>query len=284
MTAAILVASSPLSLSDALTIKSTEIQPEIAPSSCVAGALDPAVARKRRREILAAQRNANAVPDTAISSCTTRADVILKKRRILSDCSTSDSDSECSSDTPSKEEKGEKKCQMKYDPDVPMTKDQAAAWRREQRRKRNRDSAAASRQRQRGRISELEDELSQLKARYEGVLNKIRNQSVDSTINDQDVVTAPQCPTSGTADIIVNCVSPRLSPSSSFSSVVPQCGYFGEGNRSICPLGDLEQPVESSLPTNMISRPAVSRKKILLVNLGESLSNHPITARVTRLF
>merc|ERR1711937_384972 len=66
-----------------------------------------------------------------------------------------------------------KKPQMKYDPDVPMTKEEAAVWRREQRRKRNRESAAASRQRRRDRIAELEVELDDWKNKYEDILRKI---------------------------------------------------------------------------------------------------------------
>jgi len=66
-----------------------------------------------------------------------------------------------------------KKPQMKYDPDVPMTKEEATVWRREQRRKRNRESAAASRQRQRDRITELESEVGDWKAMVEDMMAKI---------------------------------------------------------------------------------------------------------------
>lgn len=66
-----------------------------------------------------------------------------------------------------------KKPQMKYDPDIPMTKEEATVWRREQRRKRNRESAAASRQRQRDRITELESEVGDWKAMVEGMMAKI---------------------------------------------------------------------------------------------------------------
>eukprot|EP00559_Dactyliosolen_fragilissimus_P004677 CAMPEP_0184860068 /NCGR_PEP_ID=MMETSP0580-20130426/5022_1 /TAXON_ID=1118495 /ORGANISM="Dactyliosolen fragilissimus" /LENGTH=171 /DNA_ID=CAMNT_0027357025 /DNA_START=27 /DNA_END=539 /DNA_ORIENTATION=- len=52
-----------------------------------------------------------------------------------------------------------KQVQKRYDPDVPMSKEEEQAWRREQRRKRNRESAAASRQKQRDRIFELEAEV-----------------------------------------------------------------------------------------------------------------------------
>lgn len=66
-----------------------------------------------------------------------------------------------------------KKPQMKYDPDIPMTKEEATVWRREQRRKRNRESAAASRQRQRDRITELESEVGDWKAMVEDMMAKI---------------------------------------------------------------------------------------------------------------
>ena len=66
-----------------------------------------------------------------------------------------------------------KKPQNKYEPDVPMTKEEAAAWRREQRRKRNRESAAASRQRQRDRITELEKELGEWKAKFSAVMGRL---------------------------------------------------------------------------------------------------------------
>jgi len=72
-----------------------------------------------------------------------------------------------------------KKPQMRYDPSVPMTKEAAAVWRREQRRKRNRDSAAASRQRQRNRISELEEEVVEWKVKYNEAMARIAKQESD---------------------------------------------------------------------------------------------------------
>jgi hypothetical protein len=67
-----------------------------------------------------------------------------------------------------------KRPQMRYEPDVPMTKEEATAWRREQRRKRNRESAAASRQRQRDRISELEVEVDDWKVKYKAALDRLK--------------------------------------------------------------------------------------------------------------
>lgn len=67
-----------------------------------------------------------------------------------------------------------KRPQLKYDPSVPMTKDETSAWRREQRRERNRASAAACRNRQRNRIAELEEELGGWKAKFEEALGRLR--------------------------------------------------------------------------------------------------------------
>lgn len=121
-----------------------------------------AEARKRRREILSTQRGSS--PD-AVPSSHQSGDVAssgnLRKRKMSDDAN---------GNTKVKA----KKPQMKYEPDVPMTKEEAAIWRREQRRKRNRESAAASRQRQRDRITELEGEVEGWKDKYSDTLDKIR--------------------------------------------------------------------------------------------------------------
>jgi hypothetical protein len=70
-------------------------------------------------------------------------------------------------------EKAKTKYQNRYVPDVPMTKEQEAEWRREARRKRNRESAAASRNKVRGRIAELEEEVKSWKKRYSMLLDRI---------------------------------------------------------------------------------------------------------------
>lgn len=66
-----------------------------------------------------------------------------------------------------------KKTQIQYNPDVPMTKEQLTAWRREMRRVRNRESAAASRRKVRDRIEELEEEVEVWKKRYEEVMRRL---------------------------------------------------------------------------------------------------------------
>ncbi|KAL7549225.1 hypothetical protein ACHAWF_012498, partial [Thalassiosira exigua] len=66
--------------------------------------------------------------------------------------------------------------QLKYDPSIPMTKEQTSQWRREQRRRRNRESAAACRRRQRDRIDELEGESAAWRRRVEDALEKLKAQ------------------------------------------------------------------------------------------------------------
>lgn len=69
--------------------------------------------------------------------------------------------------------KSNKKTQITYNPDIPMTKEQLTAWRREMRRVRNRESAAASRRKVRDRIEELEEEVDVWKRRYQEVMARL---------------------------------------------------------------------------------------------------------------
>lgn len=156
----------------------------------------PAEARKRRREMLDSLRD-----DTDSSSIDdVSSEVAPKKRKTALDDSSTGT--------------RKKKPQMKYDPDVPMTKEEAAAWRREQRRKRNRESAAASRQRQRDRITELEVEVEEWKAKFEGVMSKIKElQGLPSIGGVKLRATSPLAPP-------LKMVSPRESPLAPTSSGV----------------------------------------------------------------
>lgn len=112
---------------------------------------DPAEARKRRKAIITSQRDEGDNDDTDSSE--------PKKRK---------------ADDAPHHNKGKKKTQIRYDPSVPMSKDQLAAWRREARRVRNRESAAASRQRIRSRINELEDELDDWKDKYAKAMERLQ--------------------------------------------------------------------------------------------------------------
>eukprot|EP00536_Pseudo-nitzschia_multiseries_P003015 jgi/Psemu1/318055/estExt_fgenesh1_pm.C_430008 len=166
---------------------------------------DASAARKRRREILASQRQAmEAVTITASTKIADYEEVHVKKVRRVSDItddgnshaasivSASDSDTPTRNTTASKKKIAtKKKPQMKYDPDVPMSKEEAAAWRREQRRKRNRESAALSRQRQRDRIGDLEIEVDQWKNKVESIMERIKKLEEASGIDSRTLVPEP---------------------------------------------------------------------------------------------
>lgn len=206
-----------------------------------------AEARKRRREILASQRGSFPVHNVV-----TNDDLAVKRQKIM----TSDiANSKPASATSIKSTKNSgKKPQMKYDPDIPMSKEEAAAWRREQRRKRNRESAAASRQRQRDRIAELEVQVEDWKSKFESVMEKIRKleesevPSKSSTDSQQNV----SCPTMSVV-VPPTCQSippPTASPVTSVDVTTKVKMY--EPN----PVSEGE---EEPQPIKMISRPAESR-------------------------
>jgi hypothetical protein len=108
--------------------------------------LDPTIARKRRKEIISNLRQST-------------------KR--LKEEETHEVESV------QENEKCRTKYQNHYEPDIPMTKEQTAEWRKEARRKRNRESAAASRNKVRNRIAELEQEVQEWKTKYSALLERI---------------------------------------------------------------------------------------------------------------
>jgi len=194
---------------------------------------DPsAEARKRRREIISSQRLV--APDSVSSA--DESDSPRKKRKV----STDDSMSCVTGKKPAK------KPQMKYDPDVPMTKEEAAAWRREQRRKRNRESAAASRQRQRDRITELEEVVGEWKTKYENIMAKIRE--LEEATGSSSAEIAPISSRAETPEPQAKTITPRASPTSS-TSLHPTGEEDGDNQV-------IKEEEPELLPTKMISRPA----------------------------
>lgn len=167
-----------------------------------------AIARKRRREIVQSQRAGAAEAVAAPVTAGTDDSLPPKKRKISKAAKFPGKEShlpnngngsvretetsETGTPKPKKPvDTKNKKPQMKYDPDVPMTKEEAAVWRREQRRKRNRESAAASRQRQRDRIEELEAEVEDWKAKFASVMERLKKleeaKSVQTPSNAEDI-------------------------------------------------------------------------------------------------
>jgi hypothetical protein len=174
----------------------------------------------------------------------------VKRRKVIDDsCNTRNSS---------------KKPPMKYDPDEPMSKEEAASWRREQRRKRNRESAAASRQRQRDRIVELEVEVDEWKANYDEIMAKIKE--LEAIVAKKQNQETPQASQSIVTDESMSkFVSPPSSPghspfpaaetspvSSSLVNAVKLVSIEGIVNQI------LEEEEEQQYSDNMISRQAVS--------------------------
>jgi hypothetical protein len=211
-------------------------------------------ARKRRREILASQRSQAMDVDLKVPSqvppevdVPTEVEVSAKRQK-----------------TEVKGNTSAKKPQMKYDPDVPMTKEDATTWRREQRRKRNRESAAASRQRQRDRITELEVEVDDWKTKYESMMASIKKLEEASGKTGCDLMTEQSQPL---PESFSKYVSPPTSPghtptydtsaspiaSSSLLTSVTQVTPKEELVNQM--VAEVEQHEHSD---NLISRPAAS--------------------------
>lgn len=137
-----------------------------------------AEARKRRKEIIQSQRvEVEAVPKGEVPVADKEEKKPPKKRKIDEAAKARAAD-----------EEAKRKTQIRYDPEIPMDKDQLASWRREARRVRNRESAAASRQRIRNRIDELEDEVGQWKTKYQQAMERLA--SLQQSINADDDSTA----------------------------------------------------------------------------------------------
>jgi len=160
---------------------------------------DGSAARKRRREILSSQRqlvdDSTPIPDnsllvpSALASFVNEEEHPIKARRVSNCSELGKSDVQMSaSSTKKKPSTIKKKPQMKYDPDVPMNKEEAALWRREQRRKRNRESAALSRQRQRDRIGDLEVEVDEWKTKVELIMERIKKLEEKSGIDSSKLI------------------------------------------------------------------------------------------------
>jgi hypothetical protein len=143
------------------------------------GPADPAEARKRRKAIITSQRQESESNEQQAAAQPQQA----AAQQPSASASTSDADEDGDNNDPSKppkkrdidtsEETDSKKTQIRYDPEVPMSKEQLAVWRREARRVRNRESAAASRQRIRSRITELEEEIEGWKSKYSQAMARL---------------------------------------------------------------------------------------------------------------
>lgn len=127
---------------------------------------DKACARKRRIQLRAQQRDHHY--DSSGGSTNSK-----KQRYDMDDYDDVSTTSSFDNNSPNKVPLRGIKKQARYEPGVPMTRDELAAWRKEARRVRNRESAAASRAKTRDRITQLEDALQDLQNKYAKALQLI---------------------------------------------------------------------------------------------------------------
>jgi hypothetical protein len=166
--------------------------------------------------------------DSSLSGCeTSNADPVITIQPIVTICKSS----------------GNKRPQMKYDPEVPLSKEETSAWRREQRRKRNRESAAACRKRQRDRISELEGEVSDWKAKFEEAVKKLRE--IDGPEMTQIQVNAIEL------KFPERCGTPTLSCTASNERLVSPCVSTNMQNFNMVSPVDSSSKFVPHIPTSV---------------------------------
>lgn len=207
--------------------------------------------RKKRKAIIEASRSSNVSvegfkrPSNDFESC-----------RILSDSSVSSTDDLKSlhSTALSKAQSfTESKFLLRYDPAVPMTKEETSAWRKEERRKRNRESAAASRQKTRDRISELEDEVNIWKSKFDEAAQRIAKLELLYKVQKEGFGYCPAHPSTTTQGLVEESQGPFLV----LSSVSP----FSTPPQSPRPNATLVSPSSMNLFSTCAEGRGEERKK-----------------------
>jgi len=218
-------------------------------------------ARKRRVELLKMTRAANSSGDEhpfvpcvvaslaqiVVPTTITTSSTSVKKRRV------SDASSVSSSSSSNSSSRKKRPTQMRYDPEVPMTKEEAAAWRREARRVRNRQSAAASRQKTRDRIEELEAEVDCWQLKFAELEAKVRAYEVQNSVKVvKENAAQPQQTANSSVSVDAEVSDSVMASAATLIDLSPVLSAATkiEGDEGV-PVEKMEQHL------NMISRPAV---------------------------
>ena len=159
----------------------TNVEEKSLSAASAIAAADPSAARKRRKAIIESQRKESeeAAQQKDSENEGSKTNAAGKSSAQGSTVASeegpeSEGEEDSHNNGNSAKKRKTKRTQIRYDPDVPMSKEQLAAWRREARRVRNRESAAASRQRIRNRITELETEVDEYKSKYHAALERLK--------------------------------------------------------------------------------------------------------------
>jgi hypothetical protein len=145
------------------------------------------------------------------------------------------------------------KKQARYEPGVPMTKDQLAAWRKEARRVRNRESAAASRRKTRDRINELEALVSNLQSKYVAALHRIIELETNQAIGKPTLVTST--PSLICQDLLDAGAEPRSAHTSKPSTPPPSLITVSPPLSPQVSSSEISLADAEPYPHTMISRP-----------------------------
>jgi hypothetical protein len=161
-----------------------------------------ALARKKRKEILASQKSSKrqrleseddkSGDSSGFSQFSTPCPPACISKSILQKDRTN-----CKA----KVIKSATKYQNRYVPDIAMSKEEEMVWRREARKQRNRESAANSRNKVRNRIEELENEVADWKSKYADLMERISSLEKDLVSNcthEQLSSLVPSSPVTGT--------------------------------------------------------------------------------------
>jgi hypothetical protein len=203
--------------------------------------LSPALARKRRRE--ARRRSHDSLSSTISSQSVDNASVVGRRDSYQ-----------------------QRNTQVRYSPNVAMTEEELAAWRRDQRRIRNRDSAAMTRQRTRELIVSLQNDVEEWKKKYEKLEDE--NRALRLYFNSRGLVIPDNTTTEVSVKkedlkgIVSPTTSPVLSAKKPFDSsdilAIPALVASQSVGSSLAPSVIME--VKQQQPTQhlieMISRPA----------------------------
>lgn len=177
---------------------------------------EAALARKRRKELRTSSTTSKKprVDDSNENK---------SKESVVVDPVTS-SDTTVPTEKPKPHITGIKK-QSRYDPGVPMNREELREWRKEARKVRNRQSAAESRKRNRERITELEGEVDVLNSKYAAALQRIVELEAASAVNDSSFTPATLRQDISNLGLSkpksVPALSPKTMPATGYKSVTP---------------------------------------------------------------
>lgn len=165
------------------------------------------------------------------------------------------------------------KKQARYEPEVPMKKEDLASWRKEARRVRNRESAAASRQKTRQRIEELEAQVDTIQLKYDAALRRIlelesdKRDTPNTSISENMKDHSP-----GKVDTVPNHVSPPLSPRDN-KEVLPDTHEWS------LPHQQAAQALADSLSFNLdeLNDPSFSPSYSTRMQQQKRQKQHPVT-------